>query len=418
MFEKTKWPTHMMGLFLLLTGAVALVMPRGYSLGFYSICFLGMLAWLDVRTQVFDSNAMCFALPVLIYAAGHLLLGLHENFAWRSLDPVLPFGLMVFGLWALRNYKPSAAWFWAGLALGAMGAAGISGYQAIKLGIRADGFTHAIQFGNIALLFGVLCMVRALGTLQLSWLNLLLWIGFICGVVASIWSQTRGGWVAIVLIFGWVFLQALKATPLLKRILALAVLIGFMALPVWQLDLHQVVVARVTTAVDEAKAYLEVNQQNSSVGSRLAMWQFSLHQVGDAPWLGHGQQGWIELRDRGIAKGEMDPFMRNFDHVHNEYLDLMLKRGVAGLALLLLLFLGPMLWFFKPYLKSRYIEVKSLAMAGMVIPMMYMDFGLTQVFLSHNSGRMVLVSLWMCVAALLLNATEEANEAASNAVHN
>ena len=137
------------------------------------------------------------------------------------------------------------------------------------------------------------------------------------------------------------------------------------------------------------------------------MWQFSLNQVKDAPWFGHGQQGWSELRDKGIAKGELDSFIANFSHVHNEYLDTLLKRGVVGLVLLLLLFFGPMLWFFKPYLKSTDTEVKSLAMAGIVIPMMYMDFGLTQVFLSHNSGRMVLVSLWMCVAALLLNAAED-----------
>jgi hypothetical protein len=39
--------------------------------------------------------------------------------------------------------------------------------------------------------------------------------------------------------------------------------------------------------------------------------------------------------------------------------------------------------------------------------MMFMDFGLTQVFLSHNSGRMVLVSLWVCAAALMLNAAED-----------
>jgi O-antigen ligase len=115
------------------------------------------------------------------------------------------------------------------------------------------------------------------------------------------------------------------------------------------------------------------------------------------------------MRDQAIAKGELHPYIANFSHVHNEYLDLLLKRGAVGLALLMLLYLGPMLWFFKPYLKTADIEVKSLAMAGMVIPMMYMDFGLTQLFLGHNSGRMVLVSLWMCAAALLLNANEEVN---------
>lgn len=410
MLEKAKWPTRVLALFLFLIGAVALEMPRGYSVGFYGICFFGLTLWLGVRNRLLSKDVLPFAIPLLVYAAGNLLFGLHEHFAWRSLDPVLPFGLLVFGLWALRHYKPCADWVWAGLALGAIGAAGISGYQAIKLGVRADGFTHAIQFGNIALLFGVLCMVRALATFQLSWFNLLLWMGFVCGVTASVWSQTRGGWVAIVLIFGWVLLHALKAMLWVKRILALAVVIGFIALSFLQLNLHQVVLARLTTAVNETKAYVEFNQQNSSVGSRLGMWQYVIKNVGDAPWLGRGLQGWSELRDQGIAKGELDPFIANFSHVHNEYLDALLKRGVVGLSLLLFLFLGPMLWFFKPYLQAADLEVKSLAMAGMVIPMMYMDFGLTQVFLSHNSGRMVLVSLWMCVAALLLNANEEVND--------
>ena len=57
-------------------------------------------------------------------------------------------------------------------------------------------------------------------------------------------------------------------------------------------------------------------------------------------------------------------------------------------------------------------EVKALAMAGMVVPMMYMDFALTQSFLTHNSGRIVLCSLWMCVAALMLNAVEVESEIA------
>ena len=409
MLEKAKWPAHLLALFLFLTGAAALVMPRGYSMGFYGIFFSGFALWLCVRNKLVGKEALPFVVPVLVYAVWHLMLGLHESFVWRSLDPVLPFGLTVFGVWALRQYKPSAAWFWVGLAIGAMGAAGISGYQAINLGMRADGFMHPIQFGNIALLFGVLCMVRALTTLQLSWSNLLMWTGFASGVAASVFSRTRGGWVAVALVFAWVLVQAISPWPWFKRVFAVLVLVGVVAIPTTQLGLYKVIELRVEQAVVETKAYFENREQNSSAGARLAMWQFAIQKVGDAPWLGHGKQGWIEMRDQAIAKGELHPFIANFNHVHNEYLDVLLKRGAVGLALLMLLYLGPMLWFFKPYLKGADIEVKSLAMAGMVIPMMYMDFGLTQLFLGHNSGRMVLVSLWMCVAALLLNAAEKKN---------
>ena len=85
---------------------------------------------------------------------------------------------------------------------------------------------------------------------------------------------------------------------------------------------------------------------------------------------------------------------------------LFMKRGVVGLVLYLALYLVPMLMFFRPHLHHPLPEVRALAMAGMVIPMMFMDFGLTQTFLSHNSGRVVLCSFWMCVAALMLNAIE------------
>ncbi len=407
MLEKARWPAHVLALFLFLTGAAALVMPRGYSLGFYGICFLGFALWLCERNRLVGKEALPFVVPVLVYAAGHLLLGLYESFVWRSLDPVFPFGLTVFGVWVLRHYKPSAVWFWAGLAIGAMGGAGIAGYQSIKLGARADGFTHAIQFGNIALLFGMLCMVRALTTLQLSWFSLLMWLGFASGVAASVWSQTRGGWMAIGLVFVWVLAQAFRALPWLKRLLVLFLLAGAVGIPAMQFGLYKVVESRVIEGVMEARAYFETHQQNSSVGARLAMWQFTIQNIGDAPWLGQGKLGWIELRDQAIAKGELHPIIENFSHVHNEYIDVLFKRGLVGLALLMLLYLGPMLWFFKPYLKTADIEVKTLAMAGMVISMMYMDFGLTQLFLGHNSGRMVLVSLWICTAALMLNAVED-----------
>ncbi len=399
----------MLACFVFLVGAVALVMPRGYVVGFYGVVFFGFIAWLVKCDALLSNDAWPFILPLLTYAGGHLLLGLMESFAWRSVDPILPFVLIVFGVWALRRYKPNTAWFWAGLAFGAIGAAGISGYQAIKLGMRADGFMHPIQFGNIALLFGVLCVVRALTALQLSWFNLLMWLGFASGMAASVWSQTRGGWVAIALVFGWVLLHVTRPWPWFKRVFAVLVLLGSVAIPATQLGLYKVVESRVEQAVIEAKAYFATNEQNSSVGARLAMWQFAIQKVGDAPLMGHDKQGWIEMRDQAIAKGELHPFIANFSHVHNEYLDVLLKRGAVGLALLMLLYLGPMLWFFKPYLKTADIEVKTLAMAGMVIPMMYMDFGLTQLFLGHNSGRMVLVSLWMCVAALLLNAAEKKN---------
>jgi O-antigen ligase len=390
---------------LFLVGAAALVMPSGFSLGFYLLCFAGLGAWLRDRQTLVSEETRYFIWPLLVCALGQMTLALQEKWAVREFSNYLPFVFMVFGLWVIRRYKPKAEWFWAGLAVGALGAAVLSGYQAVVLGMRAGGFTHPIQFGNVALLFGVLCVVRALVGHQGWAMRILMWVGFLAGLAASVWSQTRGGWLAVVLIFIWIVANATKDWARLKRgLVAFAMLI---ALAIQALQPNGVVQTRIAVAVSEFNAFFDHGKQDTSVGARLAMWSVAIGEIGKAPIFGHGNQGWIEIRDDAIADGRLSSFSAGFTHLHNEYLNVVFKRGFVGLALYLALYIVPMLMFFKPYLQDACPDVRALAMAGMVIPMMYMDFGLTQTFLSHNSGRIVLCSLWMCVAGLMLNAAED-----------
>jgi len=394
---------YLLSVSMFLVGAVALVLPSGYSLGFALLCCSSLALWAFNRESLLAKETRFFFWPILAYAVGHAALALNEKWAAREFNTYLPFVMVLFGVWGLRRYKPNAYWFWSGLSLGAIGAAFLAGYQAIVLDARASGFSHAIQFGNIALLFGVLCMVRALTVTGVNWLNALLWAGFVAGLAASVWSQTRGGWVAVVLIFIWVLLNTTKGWAPLKRGLAGLILFCFLAIPAMQPN--GVVQSRVKEAVTESYAFFENGKQDTSVGARLAMWSVALDAMPQAAVLGHGNQGWIDVRDQAIGDGRLNSFSSEFTHLHNEYLNVTFKRGIVGLALYLGLYLVPMVMFFKPYLHDARAEVRSFAMAGMVIPMMFMDFGLTQTFLSHNSGRVVLCSLWMCVAALMLNAT-------------
>jgi O-antigen ligase len=159
-------------------------------------------------------------------------------------------------------------------------------------------------------------------------------------------------------------------------------------------------------AANEARSYVESGVQSTSVGARLAMWTYSLEQIELHPWIGVGEEGWIENRNAAIRAKRLSPAIAEFNHVHNEFLDVTLKRGFLGLGLLLAMYLLPSIYFLR-FTKGYGAEVTSLALAGLIIPISYIGFGLTQVFLGHNSGRMVLVSLWMCVAALLFNAVEK-----------
>ena len=408
MLGKVFFPLSLFGV-----GAAALAMPHGYSAGFYLISLTGLVLWLKAREALLPKDVKYFLWPVIAYGVGHYGLALHEKFALRELGTFMPFMLVMFGLWALRKYKPKAKWLWLGLAVGAMLAAAISGYQAKQLGLRAGGFTHPIQFGNIALLFGVLCMVRAMADLRWSWMNMFLWLGFAAGLAASVWSQTRGGWVAVLLVFVWILSNATKTWPPVKRGAAAFALFMVLAIPAVQPN--GVVQSRIAETVSEVHNYLENGKQDTSVGARLAMWRVGIEGLQHAPWLGLGDQGWLDLRNAAVADGRLNSFSAGFTHLHNEYLNEAFKGGLVGLALYLALYLVPMLIFFKHYLHDERAEVRALAMAGMVIPMMFMDFGLTQTFLSHNSGRVVLCGLWMCVAGLMLNAAEPSTPSAPTA---
>ena len=390
---------------LFLVGALSLLLPSGYSIGFYLLCFSGLALWSKRRGDLLTAEVKFFILPLSVFAVGQALLALNEKWALREFGNYLPFLVLVFGLWVIRIYRPKQDWFWFGLVLGAIGAAIFAFYQFQVLGLRAHGFLQAIQFGNIALLLGVLCLIRALMATGLSILSVSLWLGFIGGLAASVWSQTRGGWIALVLILIWILVNASKKwSPLKRRVTSVAFCLC-LVLPA--LSPNGVVQSRIAEAVLETNAFVASGKQDSSVGARLAMWTLAWRNLASAPLIGHGDSGWIELRDAAIDDGRLSTFSSKFTHLHNEYLNVAFKRGVIGLALYLGLYLVPMLIFFKPYLQHVSIEVRALAMAGMVIPMMYMDFGLTQTFLSHNSGRIVLCSLWMCVAGLMLNALED-----------
>ncbi len=396
---------YFFNLCLFLVGAVALVLPRGYSIGFYLLCFVSLGLWIKYRGDLISKDSKYFLWPLFAYAVGQCALALHEKWASRELGTYIPFLFVAFGLWGVRRYKPKAHYLWAGLAIGALGAAVFSGYQALGLGLRAGGFTHSIQFGNIALLMGVLCLVRALVVFEVTWFNGLMCAGFVAGMSASVWSQTRGGWLALLLIFSWILATATRGWSTGKRAWTAIVFVLLLAVPIAQTG--GVVQSRVSAAVEEVESYFIKGKQDTSVGARLAMWSLAVGAVADKPILGHGDAGWIELRDAAIADGRLSSFSSTFTHLHNEYLNVAFKRGLLGLILFLALYLVPMLLFFKPYLHHLSADVRALAMGGMLIPMMYMDFGLTQTFLSHNSGRIVLCSLWICVAGLMLNAVED-----------
>ena len=144
MISLTRW---ILSAALLLVGAVALIMPRGYSVGFFIICFFGLLLWVPKREALIDAETKWMLWPCLTYAIVHMTIGLSHMWAWRTLDPYVPFPFLLVGVWAVRRYRPPAVYFWIGLAIGAIGSAVLAGYQAVMLGLRGDGGLAEVMDG-------------------------------------------------------------------------------------------------------------------------------------------------------------------------------------------------------------------------------------------------------------------------------
>jgi len=72
-------PSSWAAMCVFLAGAVALVMPSGYSIGFYGLGFAGLLTWLLVRDRLLKVDAYAFVLPVLFVLRGNLLKPCRSN---------------------------------------------------------------------------------------------------------------------------------------------------------------------------------------------------------------------------------------------------------------------------------------------------------------------------------------------------
>ena len=100
---------------IFLVGAVALIVPHGYGLSFYVMCLLSLVLWFRGTSSLVSQDEKFFVWPIWLYAFASGAQALYEKLAWRELDYVLPFLLLPFGFWGLRQYKPKEDWFWMGL---------------------------------------------------------------------------------------------------------------------------------------------------------------------------------------------------------------------------------------------------------------------------------------------------------------
>ena len=364
--------------------------------------FLGGLVALPLGYAVFAALIVVLALPGALLPRGDarlcpddrwlllalLLFGLHLVLdAWRSGVPVghqtastLPWWPLAAALVLVgwRRFPPAGVALWWGAAFGALAACGIVLVRWLALGVdrvHVPGI-NAIPFGNLSLVLGVLSLVWALRRAQMP---LLFGAAALAGLVASLLSGTRGGWVTLPVVAVVLFLcqgaeirRLWSAWLLPARLLTVAGVALFAAFAVWQ------VLPRAIALVDDLRGYVGQDVTHTSAGLRLDMWHAAWTLFLQKPLLGWGEGAMMPELRRLIAAGELNEQARYFGfQLHSDVLDTLARRGLLGLITLLLMYAVPLAGFVRR-LRCADVDVRTFALAGTLVVLMFAGFGLTQ----------------------------------------
>lgn len=377
-----------------LLGALSLVAPSGYSVGAMMLV-LAAPCLIVPRGKLSVNRADLAVIGVmLVYSAVGVIWAFGLGSGWRDVDKPIRFAFAVLALMVVIAYPPRLAWLWAGLAIGAIGAGSWASWQKLVEDItRATGHTHAIQFGNISMLLGMMCLAglgwAILQRHRLAWLGLLI-LGAALGMSGSLFSGSRGGWIGAPIMLLVLYRAYGRQISVRWRVglLTLVVMAGLAVFMIPQTGMQ----ARVLEAFSDIALYVSGDSLATSVGLRFEMWKGAAQLIAERPLLGWGEQGYHTAMQALADAGAIHVDAARYGHAHNEFLDAFAKRGVIGLAVLLALYIVP-LRLFVAQLHVSDLNRRSLAAAGALLCVAYIDFGLSQTFLEHNSGVMMFAFL-------------------------
>jgi O-antigen ligase len=374
--------------------ALSIAVASGYSIAAVFLLFAALAAtpqWWGRPVE--PGLAWRLVVAFLLMAAVWQIDGLRSDGGWRSVDKPVKYLIVLPCFFFLLRFPPRQSWLWAGIAGGAIAAGLRALYEVLWLHRpRAEGTINAIQFGDLSLLLGLMCVVGLMmwrpRQRKTLWATAMAG-GIAMGVLGSLLSQARGGWLALALLVP--VMLAVKARFLDRRYLLIsgvialvlgAALVAMAAKPLGE---------RLDRARAEVDVYETTGNAESSVGQRLAHWKAAWRMGLEKPLVGWAQAGYEQEKKRMVAAGQVHPFVLQFSHAHNEFLDAFAKRGLLGVAALLALYGVPLLIFWPRKADSSSPasdKIVALQLIGVLVPVGYIGFGLTQVFLGHNSGTM------------------------------
>jgi len=254
-------------------------------------------------------------------------------------------------------------------------------------------WAHAVAFG---LCLSMPLALHADG--QPRWRRRLWWAGLALGCAAVLTSQSRGAfgvfaWMLWLLVARW---RQVHGHWPVRRLAMLAAGACVAAAAVWcapgdplrvRMAEHEIALAERGTAYD------------TSLGTRLYLWNMALQGLRESPWVGVGEAERMRRIHRAgdelpAQRREGLAVIRTMGHVHNQYLHSALDGGIVGLAGLLAVMAGLAVAAWR---LRRVDRLAAWQMQGLLF--VHGVGGLTNVNFVHNY---YVVTLSMAAAIVLL----------------
>ena len=397
-------PAFLIHLLMFLLPFLALISSFGVGLCSFAFLLTALLSWRAGQEAlarawrqqpplrwVLWSFALSLALPLATFALG-------SGLRLRDLEKPVRMLAAASVMLTVLVYRPQRKALWWGLIAGAAAGAVFAAYQRWGMGMeRPGGLINSITFGDIVLCMGLLCMAGALdfrGRQQL-WPAL----GAVAGLIGSIATGTRGSWFAI----GLAAIVFVKYGHVLRGrfrkalvVLALALLGAAWFVP--QTGMRE----RVAQGVSDVHNYLSGGNTYTNVGVRFEMWTAASLLIEQHPWRGASPAEVKAEMKQLVAQGKAPAFVLEFEHFHNEILQVLVYGGAFGLLAWLLTVLTPLLFFRRVLNDARMAAAQAPALAGMLLVLSYFSFGLTEViFWSVHSTMFYALMLFLLIGLCL-----------------
>ncbi|GAB2851404.1 O-antigen ligase [Pseudoduganella ginsengisoli] len=328
----------------------------------------------------------------------------------RSLEK--PFRMLscVTVLMAVLAVRPSRKALWYGLIVGTVSGAVFICYQRWGLGIeRPGGLINSITFGDLELCMGMMSLA---GVLDFKGRNVL-WpaLGAVAGLVGSVATGTRGGWIAVL----FAALLFLRYGHFLRTRVARASALLVFSLLVGTYFVDQTGAReRFNQGISDVKTYFDGGQAFTNVGVRLELWKGAVMLIEQHPFRIAGTRQVEAEMKQLVDAGHLQPFVLNAEHFHNDILQQLVFGGIPGLLVWLATMIAPLLFFLRILRthESASPSVVAPALAGLLLVIGYFSFGLTEVIFWSVMSCMFYAQTLFLLMGLCLNARDEAEVAA------